>query len=166
MSDLLRNALNQRILLLDGATGTMQQQLDLSEDEFRGDRFRDHPETLKGNGDVLSLTCPGAVAEIHEAYLKVGADIIETNTFSANRISQADYLLEEHAFEDESRFCRPSHERSLMITPPTTDHVSLQVCWGRPPDLRAFLQMFLIRVLESYASTTSFKCMQSRREVS
>ena len=99
MSDVLRSALSQRILLLDGALGTMQQQQGLSEQDFRGDLFRDHPETLKGNGDVLSLTCPDSVREIHEAYIKAGADIIETNTFSANRISQADYHLEDHVFE-------------------------------------------------------------------
>ena len=99
MSDLIRSALNERILLLDGATGTMQQQLDLTEDDFRGKRFHDHPDALKGNGDVLSLTCPDVVTELHEKYLQAGADIIETNTFSANRISQADYSLEDHVFE-------------------------------------------------------------------
>ena len=86
--------LNQRILVLDGATGTMQQQYDLKETDFHGNRFEDHNFSLKGNGDVLSLTAPHIVEEIHHAYLSAGADIIETNTFSSNRISQSDYGLE------------------------------------------------------------------------
>ena len=82
--------LNQRILVLDGATGTMQQQYDLKETDFHGNRFEDHNFSLKGNGDVLSLTAPHIVEEIHHAYLSAGADIIETNTFSSNRISHTD----------------------------------------------------------------------------
>ena len=95
MSNILQSSLDERILLLDGATGTMQQRLNLAESDFRGKKFRDHPVDLKGNGDVLSLSQPSVVREIHNAYLKAGADIIETNTFTANRISQADYGLEE-----------------------------------------------------------------------
>ena len=95
MSNTLQSSLDERILLLDGATGTMQQRLNLAESDFRGKKFRDHPVDLKGNGDVLSLSQPSIVREIHNAYLKAGADIIETNTFTANRISQADYGLEE-----------------------------------------------------------------------
>ena len=95
MSNILQSSLDERILLLDGATGTMQQRLNLAESDFRGKKFRDHPVDLKGNGDVLSLSQPSIVREIHNAYLKAGADIIETNTFTANRISQADYGLEE-----------------------------------------------------------------------
>lgn len=99
MTTLLEQCLRQRILLLDGATGTMQQRLNLSESDFRGSRFRDHPVTLKGNGDVLSLTCPEVVLDTHFAFLDAGADIIETNTFSGNRISQADYDLESYVYE-------------------------------------------------------------------
>ena len=87
------SALDTRVLVLDGATGTMQQQYDLKDVDFHGKRFQDHQFPLKGNGDILSLTAPHIVEEIHHAYLSAGADVIETNTFSSNRISQADYGL-------------------------------------------------------------------------
>jgi len=90
----LRRLLDERILFLDGAMGTMVQRRDLSEDDFRGERFRDHSHDLKGNNDLLSITRPDVVEEIHRAFLEAGSDIIETNTFSATRIAQADYGLE------------------------------------------------------------------------
>ncbi len=90
----LRGALESRILVLDGAMGTMIQRLRLDEDDYRGDRFGDHPTPLQGNHDLLSLTRPGAIGDIHRAYLDAGADIIETNTFNAQAISQADYGTE------------------------------------------------------------------------
>lgn len=99
MSNPLAAALRERVLLLDGATGTMQQNYKLSESDFRGELFTDHSHSLQGNGDVLSLTQPDIVFETHEAYLRVGAEIIETNTFSANAISQADYGLEDRAYD-------------------------------------------------------------------
>ncbi|HBP14565.1 MAG TPA: methionine synthase, partial [Gammaproteobacteria bacterium] len=99
MSNLLQSTLQERVLLLDGATGTMQQRLNLVESDFRGKEFKDHPIDLQGNGDVLTLTQPTIVREIHNAYLQAGADIIETNTFTANRISQGDYGLEEKTRE-------------------------------------------------------------------
>ena len=77
--------LRQRILVLDGAMGTMVQQHKLGEADFRGARFADHPSDLKGNNDLLVLTRPDVIASIHDAYLEAGADIIETNTFSAQR---------------------------------------------------------------------------------
>jgi len=89
----------QRILLLDGAMGTMVQRARLSEAEFRGSRFESHDLELKGNNDVLALTRPDLVRQLHNAYLAAGSDIIETNTFSSNRISQADYGLSELAYE-------------------------------------------------------------------
>ncbi|MCE2437048.1 MAG: methionine synthase [Pseudomonadales bacterium] len=92
-------ALSERILVLDGATGTMQQQYGLSEPDFRGKRFADHTHSLKGNGDLLSLVRPDIVMDTHRAYLRAGADIIETNTFSATSIAQADYALEGAVFE-------------------------------------------------------------------
>jgi 5-methyltetrahydrofolate--homocysteine methyltransferase len=95
----LASALKQRILVLDGATGTLQQSYGLTEADFRGARFAGHSRPLKGNGDVLSLTQPDIVREIHHAYLRVGADVIETNTFSATSIAQADYGLESHCYE-------------------------------------------------------------------
>jgi 5-methyltetrahydrofolate--homocysteine methyltransferase len=92
-------ALKQRILFLDGAMGTMIQSYELEEPDYRGDRFADWPTPLKGNNDLLSLTQPQIIADIHRAYLDAGADIVETNTFNANRISMADYGMEELAFE-------------------------------------------------------------------
>jgi len=85
--------LHQRIVLLDGAMGTMIQQRRLSEGQFRGHRFADYPGTLKGNNELLSLTQPEIVREIHEAYLAAGSDIVETNTFGATATAQADYGL-------------------------------------------------------------------------
>ncbi|HET7025064.1 MAG TPA: methionine synthase [Gemmatimonadales bacterium] len=85
--------LAKRILVLDGAMGTMLQRLDLTEADFRGERFRGHPRDLKGNNDLLTLTRPDAVRDVHRAYLEAGADIIETNTFNSTSISQADYGL-------------------------------------------------------------------------
>ena len=94
MTHPLAEALEQRILLLDGATGTMQQSLALTEEDYRGERFQDHALPLRGDGDVLSLTRPDVVDAVHRAYLDAGADVIETNTFTATRIAQADYGLE------------------------------------------------------------------------
>src|SRR4051812_21216897 len=89
----LDTLLAQRILVLDGAMGTMIQTYQLSEEEFRGERFANHPSDLRGDNELLSLTEPEIVRAIHEAYLDAGADIIETNTFNANRVSQTDYGL-------------------------------------------------------------------------
>ncbi|MEX2540947.1 MAG: methionine synthase [Trueperaceae bacterium] len=100
MSDqLLDRQLSNRILVLDGAMGTMVQRHRLSEDDFRGDRFRDHGKPLAGANDVLCLTRPELVEAIHDAYLEAGADIIETNTFNATSIGLAEYDLAEHIFE-------------------------------------------------------------------
>ncbi len=90
----LTEILKQRVLILDGAMGTMLQRRHLTEADFRGDRFKDHACMLAGNNDILSLTRPEIIADIHRQYLEAGADIIETNTFSSNAISQADYQLE------------------------------------------------------------------------
>ncbi len=95
----LERELAKRILVLDGAMGTMVQRLKLSEADFRGDRFREHAHDLKGDNDVLVLTQPEAIAGIHAEYLAAGADIIETNTFNATSVSQADYKLEAHVYE-------------------------------------------------------------------
>ncbi|NQW12454.1 MAG: homocysteine S-methyltransferase family protein [Alphaproteobacteria bacterium] len=89
----------QRIVILDGAMGTMIQQLGLSEEEFRGERFRDHKHDVKGDNDLLNLTRPDAIEGIHRAYLDAGADMIQTNTFNATSISQSDYGLEHLARE-------------------------------------------------------------------
>src|SRR5438046_1427119 len=90
----LQDLLRERLVVLDGAMGTMLQSYRLSEDDFRGALLRDHPSPLRGNSDLLSLTQPAVVEEIHWQYLQAGADVIQTNTFTANRVSQADYGLE------------------------------------------------------------------------
>jgi 5-methyltetrahydrofolate--homocysteine methyltransferase len=95
----LRALLARRILFIDGAMGTMIQRHKLGENDFRGDVFKDHPHDLKGNNDLLCLTRPDIISGIHRSYLEAGADIIETNTFNANRISQSDYNLEGIVFE-------------------------------------------------------------------
>ena len=95
----LKREAKKRILILDGAMGTMIQRYKLDEAGYRGARFRDHPRDLKGNNDLLVLTQPHIISEIHNAYLEVGADIIETNTFNAQAISQNDYGLETIAYE-------------------------------------------------------------------
>ena len=91
----LNEEVHQRILILDGAMGTMIQQYNLSEDDFRGERFVDIPGQMKGNNDILCLTRPDVVKDINRKYLQAGADIIETNSFNATRISMADYHVEE-----------------------------------------------------------------------
>ena len=98
-SDELRRLLAERILILDGAMGTMIQQLQLTEADYRGSRLATHPRDLKGDNDLLVLTRPDAVAGIHRAYLEAGADIVETCTFNATRVSQAEYGLGELAYE-------------------------------------------------------------------
>ena len=93
------NELQQRILVLDGAMGTMLQRYEFSEEDFRGARFKDYPTPLKGNNDLLSLTQPHAIAEVHSKYLEAGADIILTNTFSSTTVAMADYQMEDLVYE-------------------------------------------------------------------
>ena len=95
----LSTLLHERILILDGAMGSMIQNYKLGESDFRGEVFKDHPNDLKGNNDVLVLTRPDVIREIHLDYFKAGADIVETNSFSLTRIAQADYGLEEHVYD-------------------------------------------------------------------
>ncbi len=95
----IERLLRQRILILDGAMGTMVQRLGVHEAAYRGERFADHPHDLRGCHDVLSITQPEAIASIHRQYLEAGADIIETNTFSSNAVSMADYGLESSVYE-------------------------------------------------------------------
>lgn len=95
----LQDILSKRILVLDGAMGTMIQRHPLTEADFRGERFKDHPYPLKGNNDLLSLTRPDIIKDIHRQYLEAGADILETNTFSSTSIAQADYHLESAVYD-------------------------------------------------------------------
>ena len=99
MANKLYEVLESRILLLDGGFGTMVQQYGFTEEDYRGERFRDWNVLLKGCNDLLAVTRPGAVREIHVKYLQAGADIIETDSFNANAVSLADYGLEAYAYE-------------------------------------------------------------------
>jgi 5-methyltetrahydrofolate--homocysteine methyltransferase len=116
----IREAAANRILVLDGAMGTMIQDLHLTEEDFRGERFADWPRELKGNNDLLVITRPDALEAIHFRYLEAGADIIETNTFSSTAIAQADYGMESLAYELNfagARVARRAAERMTKLTP-------------------------------------------------
>ena len=117
----LADALQRRIVLLDGAMGTMIQRHRLEEADFRGERFRDWPRDLKGNTDLLSLTRPDLIRSIHQLYLEAGADIIETNTFNSNRISLADYGQEALAHEFNVAGARLAREVADAMTERTPD---------------------------------------------
>lgn len=111
---------NSRVWILDGAMGTMIQSHCLGEDDFRSDRFRNWEVKLKGNHDLISLTCPEVLRQIHRAYLEAGADIIETNTFNAQRISQADYRTEAYVEEINAaavKIAREEADRMTRLTP-------------------------------------------------
>ena len=95
----IEKALAERILVLDGAMGTMLQAYKFEEEDFRGERFKDHPSPLKGNNDLLSITQPDAIKAVHREYFEAGADIVETNTFSSTSIGMADYAMEEWVYE-------------------------------------------------------------------
>ena len=95
----ITSLLKERILVLDGAMGTMIQAYNFNEADFRGDRFKKHPCPLQGNNDLLSITQPEAIKTIHGKYLEAGADILETNTFSSTRIGMADYEMEDLVYE-------------------------------------------------------------------
>ena len=95
----IKDCIQKRILVLDGAMGTMLQRYNFSEEDFRGERFKDFPSSLKGNNDLLSITQPTAIKEVHSAYFEAGADIVETNTFSGTTIGMSDYHLEDLVYE-------------------------------------------------------------------
>ncbi|MDR5898284.1 methionine synthase [Halomonas vilamensis] len=116
LKNVLKNALEQRIMILDGGMGTMLQNAELSEGEFRGERFRDWPSDLKGNNDLLALTCPDVVTRIHRDYLEAGADIIETNTFNSTRLSQSDYGMEDLVPEINRESARLAREVCDAVT--------------------------------------------------
>jgi 5-methyltetrahydrofolate--homocysteine methyltransferase len=99
MKETIQECLNERILIIDGAMGTMIQHYKLEEKDFRGERFRDWHKDVKGNNDLLSITQPQIIEAIHKEYLEAGADIIETNTFSSTSIAQADYDMQSLAYE-------------------------------------------------------------------
>ncbi|HLT46528.1 MAG TPA: methionine synthase, partial [Rubricoccaceae bacterium] len=119
--DRLRALLARRILVLDGAMGTMIQRHGFAEEDFRGARFRDWPQPLQGNNDLLSITQPEAVRAIHEAYLAAGADVVSTNTFNANAVSQADYGTEGLAYEINAAAARLARAAADVQTARTPD---------------------------------------------
>lgn len=118
--DDFKNILSKRILVLDGAMGTMIQRYKFTEEDFRGERFKDHPSDLKGNNDLLVLTQPNAIKDIHRKYLEAGSDIIETNTFNGTSISQADYHTENIVYElnfEAARLAKEAAEEFTKLTP-------------------------------------------------
>jgi 5-methyltetrahydrofolate--homocysteine methyltransferase len=116
----IKEELKKRILIIDGAMGTMIQRYQLTEKDFRGERFKDHPSDLQGNNDLLNLTRPDIIKAIHTEYMDAGADIIETNTFSTQVISLADYHMEELAYEmsyEGARIAREAADAYTLKTP-------------------------------------------------
>ncbi len=118
---LLLQQLKQKIMILDGAMGTMIQRYKLSEEDFRTDSLKDHPKSLKGNNDLLSLSRPDIIKEIHRAYLDIGADIIETNTFSSTSIAQEDYDLSHLAYELNHQSAKLAKEVAMDYSSKTPD---------------------------------------------
>lgn len=119
-SDILYQNLQQRILVLDGAMGTMLQRYQFTEEDYRGERFKNWESPLKGNNDLLSLTQPHAIEEVHKKYLEAGADIIETNTFSATTIAMADYHMEDLVYElnyESAKIARKVCDEFTALTP-------------------------------------------------
>jgi 5-methyltetrahydrofolate--homocysteine methyltransferase len=112
----IEDILKERILILDGAMGTMIQRHKLEEEDFRGDRFKNHSHLLKGNNDLLSITRPDIIKEIHAQYFQAGADIAETNTFSGTTIAQADYHLEHIVYELNFQSAKIAKEVAVEFT--------------------------------------------------
>lgn len=158
----LRQALNERILILDGAMGTMIQQYKLTEADFRGERFKESAADLRGNNDLLTLTQPLLISAIHEKYLAAGADIIETNTFSSTTIAQADYDLQAIAYElnyagaklarlAADKFSTPDKPRYVAgILGPTNRTASIS------PDVNdpGFRNITFMQLVDAYAEAT------------
>ena len=120
-TETLSTALRERILVMDGAMGTMIQRHGLSEQDFRGERFADWGRDVRGNSDLLSLTQPDVIRGIHRAYLDAGADLVETNTFNAQRISQADYGMQDLAYEMNFASARLAREACDAVTARTPE---------------------------------------------
>lgn len=117
---LLLSLVPQRILIIDGAMGTMIQRYRLSEEDYRGERFKNHPSSLKGNNDLLSLTQPDIIKAIHKEYLDAGADIIETNTFSSTWIAMADYKMQDLVYElnfQSAQIAREAADEATALNP-------------------------------------------------
>jgi 5-methyltetrahydrofolate--homocysteine methyltransferase len=123
----IQEVLKNRILVLDGAMGSLIQQYKLSDADYRGERFKDFPHEVKGNNDLLSITRPDVIQEIHEQYLEAGADIIETNTFSGTSIAMADYHMEDLVYElnyESARIARESCDKYTAMNPDKPRYVA------------------------------------------
>ncbi|HIF14330.1 MAG TPA: methionine synthase, partial [Bacteroidetes bacterium] len=118
---MIKALLKKKILVLDGAMGTMIQRYSLNEDDFRGTRFKDHHCCLKGNNDLLSITRPDIIRDIHKSYFEAGADIVETNTFSGTKIAQADYGLEDAVYDINCESAKIAKEQADLFTRKTPD---------------------------------------------
>ena len=164
LAEKLNSLLSEKILILDGAMGTMIQTFGLNEDDFRGDRFKDHPLPLRGNNDLLTLTQPEKIDGIHRAFLQAGADLIETNTFNSTSISQADYGMEHIVRELNFEAARLAKEAADYFTAqdpgkprfvvgslgPTNRTASLSPDVNRPD----FRNINFAQLRESYAEAT------------
>jgi 5-methyltetrahydrofolate--homocysteine methyltransferase len=129
----IRDILKTRILVLDGAMGTMIQRYKLEDHDYRGERFSDWPQDIKGNNDLLSLTRPDIIKEIHAAYFEAGADIAETNTFSGTTIAMADYGMEELVYELNFESARLAREVADTFTEMSLINPDLsRVQWDLP----------------------------------
>jgi len=117
----LKKLLEQKILVLDGAMGTMLQRYRFTEEDYRGERFKEFPYPLKGNNDLLSLTQPQAIAEVHRKYFEAGADIVETNTFSGTSIGMADYHMEDLVYELNYESAKIAREEANKFTKANPD---------------------------------------------
>jgi 5-methyltetrahydrofolate--homocysteine methyltransferase len=160
----LERILQRRVMVLDGAMGTMVQSYTLDEDDYRGVRFKDHPHSVKGNNDLITLTQPRIIEEIHRRFLDAGSDIVSTNTFTATRISQADYGLEDVVYEinyEAARLARRVVDEATNRTPdkprfvagsigPTNRTASISPDVADP----AFRNVTFAELVESYSEVT------------
>lgn len=130
----LREIVKEKILILDGAMGTEIQKYNLTEEDFRGERFRDLPGMMKGNNDMLNITRPDVISDIYRRYTEAGADIITANTFSCQRISQADYHRRTAPAKWHSRV-HARHVSNAISSLHLINHASLQEMWDQPTRL-------------------------------
>jgi 5-methyltetrahydrofolate--homocysteine methyltransferase len=128
----IQQLLRERILILDGAMGTMIQSYKLNEDDYRGERFKNASQQLQGNNDLLSLTQPDIIKEIHSSFLQAGSDIIETNTFNATSISQADYNTQDLAYELNKKAAQNAREVADKFTQKKTPKAPVSCRIYRP----------------------------------
>ncbi len=164
----IRQLLKERILIIDGSMGVLLQSRNLTEEDYRGERFRDHTKDVRNNPDLLNLTQPHIVESVHQAYLDAGADIIETNTFTANSISQADYGLEAVTYEmnlEAARIARRAADKATLLDPsrprlvagalgPTTKTISLALDANNPAYREMTFDQFVATYYEQVVALT------------